>query len=236
MSDQALFACLETLANEVSGFPQQLGLYPESIPTEFAHAAGCIGDVPIVMETQRYTAPWLEHFTVALLRDAQSRVLSVTVSALPQRCPLPILGLDYVAFRGMLSLVALDLCPTDQGFWQAYVAEPLARIHHLAQDLTARKVPAFTQGVFSPAAVFAAARPGQEALALDLAQQLLTLYRELPRTTLSEPEQADLLAMTRRWRLAMRQNKKEQQALARIFGEDFAHHYLDDFLFALPGG
>ena len=236
MSHQALSLCLEALAAELATFPQQLGLYPVAIPPEFAHAAGVIGEMPIVMETQRYAAPWLEHFTLAVLRDAHAQVLSVTVSAVPHCCPLPILGLDYVAFRGMLSLVALDLCPTDQGFWQAYAAAPLAHIHLQAQGLTARKVPTFTRGIFSPHAVFAAARPGQESVALDLAQQLLTLYLELPRMSLADSEQADLLAMTLRWRLAMRQNKKEQQALARIFGEDYAHRYLDDFLFAVPRG
>ena len=225
----------ETLEDVSAAVEQWVsGLEPLAVPEPFRSALGSIADTDVRMTSRCYQHPLLERVTVArLFTVSGNHPLSVTVSALPRaQVPLPILGLDYVGFRGTLSLVALDLCPTHSGFWQEHAAHPMTQIREQADALKARKIPGFTRGVFSELAVFSAATTATACeQARQLSHHLLKAYQDLMALPLpSVPDQQEQL---RRWKLAMQSNKKEHSALSRIFGERFTERYLKEFLFAV---
>lgn len=234
-------AALQAVSARVERLIQRLHLHEMKIESCFSQAEGQIAGHAVRMRSRRYRGAAFESLTVAYLYNLNDKLLSVTVSGIPVAATgLPILGLDYVGFRGTLSLVALDLCPVNEPVWQARCAEPLMRLHRDAQTLVARKIPGFTQGVFSEYAIFSAAvDPAQCQYSVTLAERLLD-YAEQLYGSLSDnlllpvgSEAGHSLQQIQRWKQAMQSNKKEHSALSRIFGEVFTEKYLKAFLFSL---
>ncbi|HTN91863.1 MAG TPA: hypothetical protein VL242_49680, partial [Sorangium sp.] len=141
---------------------------------------------------------------------------------------------DLVAFGGRLSLVALDLSPTDAAFWQEH-ARPLLEAAHAraAAKLAPRRPPAFAEGALSPLALIAGVRPGAEGAAFDAAAGLLDALRGLPALDPARPGERGEAAFRRN--LALRRaelsNRKEADVLAAMFGRAFADRYLREHLF-----
>ncbi|MBF2054584.1 MAG: hypothetical protein IGS03_14155 [Candidatus Sericytochromatia bacterium] len=233
-TNKSLHHTLSTIAVAARKLPVQLAMEPVDIPRRFAQAEGQIQGQLVQMHSQRWQNDFVDHLTLALLYNASDELLSVTLSVIPKaQIPLPILGLDYVGFRGILSLVALDLCPVDRDFWHHHAAHHQQALQKSARThLIQRKIPDFTHGSFSPNAVFAAARSEQFDLAQSLAESLLSTYPQLYREALGEVP-TDGTASIQNWKQAMRQNKKEHSALSQIFGEAFTQDYLYNFLFTL---
>lgn len=236
------------------------GLKPVPIAADLAQVDGILRGRAVRMTSQRYTGPGFAALTIARiaaqaeapsgLADAPSRTegspeqaasVSLTVVGLPwPGSGLPILGMDLIALRGSLSLVAIDLAPTDHELFQARCASPLLRLQNrVAEAVVPRRPPSFTQGTFSSLALIAAARPGSEAVVFDAILRFIDEAAELTCSAL--PELPDLYAATQRdeaaiarWLAAERQNRREHNALSQIFGEPFAERYLHGFLFVPP--
>lgn len=236
------------------------GLRRVAIAAELAQVDGSLRGRPVRMTSERYTGPGFAALTIARITTqaetpvgfadeqsgakgspAQAESVSLTVVGLPRPgSGLPILGMDLIALRGSLSLVAIDLAPTDHELFQARCASPLLRLQNrVAEAVVPRRPPSFTQGTFSSLALIAAARPGSEAVVFDAILRFIDEAAELTCSAL--PELPDLYAATQRdeaaiarWLAAERQNRREHNALSQIFGEPFAERYLHGFLFVPP--
>ena len=223
-----------------------LGLGERAIPPEIARMPGRLGDQAVALVTRRFDGPGLESLTLAVIETEASanaaRLCSVTAIALPARGSLaPILGIDVIAIRGALSLVALDLAPTDPVLFDAQAAPILRDVQHTCAALPVRKRPAFASATFSDLAIIVAARPGQESVVTAAAAQLLRssapLFSGAGAAPPAAPDPARAAAASARslaWRRAELENRKEHDALARIFGAEPARRYAEDFLFAAP--
>lgn len=216
-----------------------LGLRPAPVPLELAQLQGTLDgapdSTPLCLRTQRYRGARLDSLTVAALETPRG-LCSLTLIGLPAAgTPFPVLGVDIIALRGTISLCALDLAPTDAEFWQAHCAPVLSAVQGAAeQSLVRRQRPRFADATFSSLAVIAGVRPGGEAAVFDAVELLLQRTAAL---LMAEPElPPDRAAAARqhrqRWLLAERQNRKEHDALTRMFGPETAARYLDGFLFA----
>lgn len=209
-----------------------LGLQEAAVPREFARAEGQIEKSSVIMHTWRYRGVQLAPLTVAVL-EVEGRLCSLTVIGLPPPgSRLPVLGLDLIALRGSLSLLAVDLSPTDPEFFNSNCAAILEATERLAAPaLVTRKRPAFAETSFSPRAIIAGARAGQE----EMVFQAVKYFLEQTGALLQRYAPADFLpdAAARRisWLAAERQNRKEHNALANMFGAPFAAQYLEQFLF-----
>ena len=188
------------------------------------------------MHTQRYRGAHLAPLTIAVLEQEQ-KLCSLTVIGLPRAgAPSPVLGIDLIALRGALSLVALDLAPLDTHFWSTHCSSILDAVHTLvAPALVPRKRPAFAADVFSPQALIGGTRVGQEETVFAAAELLLVRTAEL----LAQTSPATLCTKAEerlgRWLAAERHNRKEHNALSQMFGAAFATQYLDQFLFGSAG-
>lgn len=238
-TEPAISHYLEQIAARVEQSIQTLGLSSVPVPDAFSTATGEIAGTPVKMESFRYTGNAFDTYTVAYLRNPAQGLLSVTVSGIPRaESGLPILGLDYVGFRGALSLVALDLCPVHETYWASHCEAFLKDLYEHAQQLVQRKVPGFTQGVFSASAIFAAATNSHQCQqSTHLAERLLShaesLFLAANECALDAEQIERNREQIQQWKRAMRTNKKEHSALSRIFGESFTEKYLKRFLFAL---
>ena len=211
---------------------------PAEIPPELRQIEGYFDDKPIRLLTWRLRSPYFASLTLAAL-EAEGRLCSLTVIGLPQPgAPWPVLGMDIIALRGSISLLAIDLAPTDWSFWKAHCEGVLHQVRAAAAPaLVLRKRPDFTAEAFSPLALIAGVRSGQEAPALAAAELLLERIAEILRSAALPQFSPVARERQSRWLAAERRNRKEHNALERMFGPALATHYLDDFLFRTdPGG
>lgn len=228
----------------------RLALQPVALPPDLACAAGMLRGQPVRMYTQRFSGSGFLSLTVARIEASPGRLCSLTVVGVPQPgAGLPILGMDLIALSGSLSLVAVDLAPTDAQAdaptWHSDCAPLLRDLQQQTHDvLTPRKRPQFTVDTFSPLSVIAGARNGTEEIVLrgltTFLQRVSDLWlhkqadcRTQGAETESPRSQAELDRI-RRWMLAEQSNRKEHNALSVIFGAEFAARYLHGFLFDPP--
>lgn len=215
--------------------PQQRRELP--IPDHLRAVCGGSPDQPLTMTTERYQSAAFFALTIAAITTSTGHLCSLTVVGIPGRdTGYPILGIDLIALRGALSLIAVDLAPTDDVAWDCYGAPLLRELSHdLSDVVTHRKRPDFTEGVFSPLAVIAGAHAGAESAIFTALSAFLRKVAALPtpmrkdaRSQSASPE------VDRRelWLAAERRNRKEHNALAKLFGAALATEYLDRFLFA----
>ena len=216
----------------------RLGLRPVALPPSLALTSGRLEGSVLTLRTQRYAGNGGAALTLAAIETAQGRLCTLTVLGIPPPgAGWPVLGIDLIALRGTLALVAVDLAPVDPTFWQLHCAPLLQALRtRTADSLVARKRPAFTVETFSPLAVIAGARAGSEAVVCAAIAQLLEETAALlsgQQAVVASPSPSAQLARAS-WLAAEKQNRKEHDALSRIFGPRFASYYLDEFLFASP--
>jgi hypothetical protein len=222
-------------------FIQRLGLQRVELVPELAVVSGTLRGTSVCMQTVRFSGPGFLHLTVARIETAPGRPCSLTVVGVPQPGRgLPILGMDLIALSGALSLVAVDLAPTDRHLWQAGCAPVLLGLQQQSTgSLVPRKRPEFTVDAFSSLALIAGAKKGSEWSVLCALVEFLQQTSDLWMRSLAQPEPettslASEIDCIRKWMLAEQANRKEHNALAAIFGPEFARSYLHDFLFAPP--
>lgn len=188
------------------------------------------GPRPLVMRTRRWAGPRWSALTVATIEDADGALCTATVIGLPTATLLPIVGVDLIALGGALSLLAVDLAPTDMSFWEARCAPRLERLQRAAHEVTTpRRWPGFAAASFSRLALIAGARRGGEGPALAAVAAFLRTLPEAFEEPEGEPGRvAAAQAQVRAWLRAERQNRKEQEALSRLFGRETAEAYLGE--------
>lgn len=202
---------------------------PEAIAAEPERRCfeGVARGVPVVLELRRSAGAAFSALAVATIAEREGPLCAVTVVGMPHAgsCA-PILGVDLVALGGALSLIAVDLAPTDEARWTIGAGPALEQLHLATEgSVVHRRWPEFALEVFSPRALLAGARRGREGEALravaGFVEGLAPLYAETdPRT----PEAEDRAA---RWRAAERRNRREHDALTRIFGEAASASLID---------
>lgn len=203
----------------------------EDLPPSIALAQGSLRGEPVVLRSRRFVGgPW-SSLVLAEITGERSGQLASTVIGLPaQGLGDSVLGVDLIAFGGRLSLAAIDLSPLSPEAWEAHGRPALELLRARTDTLTVPRVlPAFTHHTFSPLAMVVAARPGDDVALLS------TLARWLPEAMRGRGQHRSTSgwATQQRWRQSERSNRKEADALARLFGADFARSYLEEFLFPL---
>jgi hypothetical protein len=207
------------------------------IPVHLRCLSGSTAESQITLNTQRFAGARYDSLTVATLATEDGRLCSLTVVGLPsQTSRAPILGVDLIALRGVFSLIAVDLAPLDDAYWQVHSAPLLSQLESdLSSLVVMRKRPLFTEGTFSPLALIAGGQKGQELQILAAVQVFLrsVAVQSADRMVVTSREEMNVIhAKRERWLSAERQNRKEHNALARLFGPDLASEYLERFLFA----
>ena len=207
-----------------------LELRASPLPAGLGALTGELRGAPVKMTTWRGQGGPFGALTIATIHGADGALASVTLIGLPAAgTPGPVLGVDLIGFGGALSLVAVDLAPIDRPHWQARAEAPLLQLHAaLGEGAVARRWPSFAAEVFSPRAVIVGARRGAEAELLaavaEFVARLDGVYAPGPTLTAEAAEAADERA--RAWRRAELRNRREHDALARIFGAATAEAYL----------
>jgi hypothetical protein len=209
---------------------RDLELRPATVPDGLARLRGELRDRPVIMHAQAYEGTSFERLVLATIVDGAGSLRSVTIIGTPAAARgLPILGVDLIALGGALSLAAVDLAPTDGATWEGLGA-PLLRELRAAIDgrVIARRRPIFAEGVFSPLAVIVGARRGEEAPVLTATAGLLDAFAAAV-TGAAPLAEARAAAARRRvlaWCAAERRNRREHDALRRIFGADAGGRFL----------
>jgi len=227
--DQGLHAALTAARQRLV---LELELAERPLPAGLALLRGEARGLELELRTTCFMGHGFAALFIAEIVAQGGQRRSATVIGLPQRgALLPVLGVDLIALGGALSLAALDLAPTDDLFWQERAAPLLEACHaRVAGHTVARRWPAFAHAAFSPLALIAAARPGAEQHVFAAAADLLVGVAQLARDAASAPADPARAAHAyqRRlaWQAAERHNRREQDALTRLFGPDAAARYL----------
>jgi len=226
------------LASVEHSFVKETGMRSCRVPAQISEMKGVLDGSPLFLRTRRYRGIFFDSLTVAVLESAE-RLRSLTVIGLPPPgAPWPILGMDIIALRGSgISLVALDLAPTDLPLWETSCAPIMSDLHAQLKDaVVPRKRPEFTADAFSRLALIAGVRASREGAVFSAVETLLLrtieLLQRMPTIKYTNAAQE----RRERWLEAEKQNRKEHDALARLFGPAVAKNYLDGFLFASRTG
>ena len=233
----------------VAEFIADTGLKPLEVPPRFAYAQGSYGGIPVELHTRRYHGSSFSEFTVATMLEAfpsnqtePSRaaplIRSLTLHGVPKKgMPQPILGVDLVSNEHGMPLIALDLSPVDLDFHAAQCEALLLAVRIAAEPgVIHRKWPQFAQSTYSSLALIAGTRPEGAEYAIAAATLLLRGAKPIyARAISADAAPGQLIEYEKRratWLEAQRQNRKELDALSRIFGADFSSRYHNEFLFA----
>lgn len=200
-----------------------------SVPDGLGILDGEVRGATMTMTTRAYGGAGFERLVLATIVDGAGRPASATIIGLPEASALPILGVDLIALGGKLSLAAIDLAPTDEAAWAEHAA-PLLRAcqAELAGKVSPRRWPSFAREVFSPLAQIVAAKAGAEEPVFRATVRLLHGVAALTRSAPVLPPDRALAAYRRRlaWQVAERSNRREHDALSRIFGAEAGERYL----------
>ena len=232
---------LSTLCEQALGLFAGPTLREEVLPDHYAKLQGAIRGHAVTLHTRRFVGGVWRSLTIAtIVRQADGELCSLTIVGLPTSSSLlPILGVDLIALQGTLSLVAVDLSPTDEQLFVEQASPILQTLLQQAQAvLVPRKRPAFCHDTFSPLALICAARPGGELRLGESIAEFLTQVQALcARTTLvvnDDRRQQSAWQRQRAWLRSEQENRKEANAMSLIFGEQIASRYLQEFLFEVP--
>lgn len=223
MTDDSIDLGLQGVRAAAERLADDLGLAPIAVPGPLIRLDGVVREVPVVMCTRRLAGRAFASFTLATIAEVAGPLRAVTVIGMPpEGSTAPILGVDLVALGGALSLVAVDLAPTDPERWMAAAGPVLGQLHLDTEGaLVHRRWPEFAAEVFSRRALLAGARRGQESAALAAVARFIAslapVYAEAD--TGVEPGRREAAGVrAAQWRLAERRNRREHDALTRIFG------------------
>ena len=207
-----------------------LSLRPRPLPFELQSLTGELRGAPLRMTTRREQGGPFAALSCATICGADGAPCCVTLIGLPAAgTPGPVLGVDLIGLGGALSLVAVDLAPIDRPHWELRAAGPLADLHAALGDrVVARRWPEFAEEVFSPRAVIVGVRRGEEAEVLaavaGFVARLPAVYAPGPALGAARAEAADLRVQA--WRRAELRNRREHDALTRMFGAEAAGAFL----------
>lgn len=242
MQRVSVSSILSALQQDCASFLRDSSYTPVPIPAHFSEMKGTLRGEYITLNTRRFLGYHYRSITMAwIVRDSDGSVCSLTVIGLPtQDSGAPILGVDLIGLGGSLSLVAIDLAPTDDATYSERSMPRLRSLHSMTDDsVVHRKRPEFCQDTFSPLALICAGKPGHEAQLQSACATFLSMELDARKQTspfvVLPAERADSAASKQRaWLLSERKNRKEAKYMSLMFGEDLAADYLYNFLFEVP--
>ena len=200
----------------------------DSIPVgdEFSVLRGELAHEPVEMRTSAYGCPSVARLAWVRMDTIDGKPVTRTMVALPRGAGT-IVGLDVVALKNRVSLFAVDLRGTNA---EATVAADatLGVGRTKLRGFTDRPRPQFVEGAFSDHAIIGGFEEGAEESGIDCVR--IALGRVALQTCPGKAE--DDRAVVLNWLDAERRNRKERNALARMFGVDRAESYLERFLFS----
>jgi hypothetical protein len=154
--------------------------------------------------------------------------------------PLPVVQSEVVVLRGRPFVVIFDAHPREESQFQYQQMEPadfLGRVQRLFPELSpVPERPEWTSGYISPAAIWSrpthprslAAAAGAEALLLSWLEDLVAQqYMEGERAK----EGVRNLDWMEKFALHFREHEPSRPYLQKVFGADWADHYINEFLF-----
>jgi Ferredoxin-dependent bilin reductase len=229
MNLQEYFSQLDA---QIASLQSALHLKPVSVPESYRLLHGTLAGTQVQMLTHAFASEAYVRWVYVAMRESDTKEsrnelakpITRTLVGL-SRANAPIVGMDVVAMKGRVSLFALDLAPAGGACaWRAPLL--VASKAHLTAWKD-RPLPAFAHETFSPEAIIGAASEGEEQALLDCTAQL---FNGLAHSVNSSTGTADPDRINA-WLASERKNRKERSALSRIFGEDTALGYFDEFLF-----
>jgi hypothetical protein len=206
------------------------GLESLELPPSLARRHGRWRDDELVLETQVWRGEGWERVVVARTVGPHG-VVTATVIALPEDgFSHEVVGFDLIAFGGRLSLAAVDLAPLDDAHFAAHARPRLQKLHDAAARwVIERRSPAFAKDTFSPEALIVAERNGAAGALLDPVAEFARSLAGFPVQRAHDASPA--LERKDQWKRAMNQNRKEMEALSRLFGAAWVREYVDLVLF-----
>lgn len=223
---------VERLAARLGPMMSSHQMTPLRAPEELLHVTGCWAGTPLQLDTQIHVGEgFLQRLQVAVVRSPGDAMSALTAVLVPSPdLAAPIFGCDLVAFRGKFVICALDLSGGELS------DEDTARLTIARQQLrasaTPREVPDFAKGCFSEHAAIVGedAAPLDDALPVAFDAYLSCFEQRLARSAV-RPWSVGR-AEHGRFFAAMRANKRESRAMARLFGECWATRYFESLFFA----
>ncbi|MGB1015337.1 MAG: hypothetical protein ACPG4T_14475 [Nannocystaceae bacterium] len=206
------------------------GMTELAVPGGLSELTGEVRGQPVKMHTQSFTGSVWTRLVVSTIFDATGTPCTATVIGTPDPTTgMPILGMDLIAFGGALSLVAIDLAPTDEQRWNDHARPLLCQLHDRVEgQVKHRRWPSFAQDVFSPLALIAGVARGRESAlfpaALEFIESLGAPLNDIGALDPARVAQAE--HRIRAWEAAERQNRREHNALKRIFGPATSSRFL----------
>lgn len=206
------------------------GLRPVELSPGMARRHGRWRDEALVLETRVWAGEGWERVVVAHTLGPHG-VVTATIIGLPaDGWSHEVVGFDLIAFGGRLSLAAVDLAPLDDTHFEAHARPRLQRLHaDAAKWVVERRSPTFAKATFSPEALIVAERAGTDGALLESVATFARGLAAFPTQRASDTARA--LEKKDGWKRAMNQNRKEMEALSRLFGEAWVREYVDSVLF-----
>ncbi|MEM6962523.1 MAG: hypothetical protein AAF550_12405 [Myxococcota bacterium] len=195
-----------------------------TLPAGFDSKVGWVKGQEVMLQTRIF------HGNAALGRlhicIGSGAMQSLTVLGIPSlTCGAPLLAIDYVRFGQKVAIHVLDLSPLSQAESTGDALLIDAR-RILGDSTTDLDMPSFCEGHLSAQAILV--RSGDPERHMRAVERVVDGFDAL----LSRSEEvACRMSAVRAYLAAMRANKKEKKVLSRIFGEEFAHEFLDEHFF-----
>ncbi len=202
----------------------RLNLRRVPVPSQLATLAGQFRGQSLTMQTQAFCGHGFSRLVLSTITGSDGAVKTFTLIGTPTPdLGLPVVGIDLIAMNRALSLVAVDLSPTDEQRWQNLAAPILQELHASVADRSVpRRWPAFARDVFSPLALICGAKRGEEPVLFAAISLMLERYANAiaQQATPISPARARVAEYrSHQWAAGERQNRREHDALTAIFGE-----------------
>ncbi len=193
------------------------------VPHQLADLSGQFRGQSLRMRTQAFSGHGFSRLVLSTITADDGAVKTFTlIGTPPPELGLPVLGVDLIGLNRALSLVAVDLSPTDEQCWQTLAAPILRQLHtSVAERSVPRRWPGFARDVFSPLALICGAKRGEEPVLFAAISHMLDQYAKavVHQAPIAPARARAAERRYRLWAAAERKNRREHDALTAIFGD-----------------
>lgn len=216
----------------------QLDAKPLKVDPRFARREGVLRGNPLVMTNVAFETKHLRKVRVTYM-DAGDAAQILTTMAFPRfETDMPIFGADVLGFRGKPHLIVIDHQPlykTDQAYNEYYL-DRMATMYEKYAHLPARNrtLPDWTEEFFSPYTHYS--RPEIEHLeeVHEAYRAYWASYLTIAKAPRLFTQEIDHNRIQNRQAAYCRNHVENEQAegmLEKLFGVDYCHDFINDFLF-----
>ncbi len=213
-----------------------LSLRPLPLAASFAECRGLHRGQPATIQTHAFSGPNVAYARFVLLEASGLSIGNWLCLSRPSFA-LPIFGADLVELEAH-TMAAVDLTPIgrERAALERELA-PLTRRRHAAAPLpSAGALPDFCARFFSPHALFTRVTSAHFVALRDAIADFSDAYVEIAGTRTADGQRdAETLATQERYVQAHREDDKALKLLDKVFGSEWATHFLNEVLFPDPG-